>query len=113
MFAKAKRLKKTADFKKIFRDGKFVRGDFSDLRFLPNGLPICRFGFITGLGVSKKATIRNKIRRQLSEAAKILASSIIKSFDILIITKAKIVGKTQKEILKDVESSFKKAKIYP
>jgi len=82
------------------------------LRFLPNDLGVCRFGFVTSLKISKKATIRNKIRRRLSEAAKILASSISQSFDILIIAKAKIVGKTQKEILKDVESNFKKAKIY-
>jgi ribonuclease P protein component len=112
MFAKANRLKKTADFKKIFINGKFVRGELSDLRFLPNNLANCRFGFVTGLGVSKKATIRNRIRRHLSEAAKTSALSLPKNFDILIVAKAKIVGKSREEILKDVENIFRKVKTY-
>ena len=111
MFAKANRLKNTADFKKIFRYGKFVRGETIEARFLPNDLDICRFGFITGLSVSKKATIRNKIRRRLSEAVRTLSPSIGNNFDILIVAKAKIIGKSGEEILKDVESIFKKAGI--
>jgi len=111
MFAKANRLKKTADFKKIFRSGKFVRGEAIEARFMPNDLDVCRFGFITGLSVSKKATIRNKIRRRLSEAARTLVPSIGNNFDILIVAKAKIIGKSGEEILKDVQNIFKKAGI--
>ena len=112
MFAKNSRLKKTADFKKIFRYGKFIRGEMAEARFLPNDLAICRFGFIVGLSVSKKATIRNRIRRLLNEAAGALAPSISNNFDILIVAKAKAVGKSREEILKDVQNIFKKAGIF-
>ena len=112
MFAKANRLKRTADFKKIFRYGKSFRGETAEMRFLPNDLAVCRFGFITGLSVSKKATIRNKIRRRLTEVVKTLATSINNNFDILIVAKAKAVGKSREETLKDVQNIFKKAGIH-
>jgi ribonuclease P protein component len=112
MFAKANRLKKTADFKKIFRDGQLIRGDLAEVRFLPNGLEICRFGFITSLKISKKATVRNRVKRLLSEVTRPLSSSINNGLDVLIVAKVKIVGKNQKEIKDDVENLFKKAEIF-
>jgi RNase P protein component len=47
----------------------------------------------------------------LSEAARTLAPSINNNFDILIVARAKAVGKSGKEILKDVQNIFKKAGI--
>lgn len=113
MFAKRNRLKKTADFKRVFKDGKHAAGDLTEMIFLQNSLDVCRFGFITSLKVSKKATVRNKIRRRLTETVKLFASSIKKGYDIIFIVKPKIVGKTQQDLIKNVEQIFRKTKVYP
>ncbi|OGZ33576.1 MAG: ribonuclease P protein component [Candidatus Portnoybacteria bacterium RBG_19FT_COMBO_36_7] len=112
MFAKSNRLKKTVDFRNVSRKGMSFSGEFVQIRFLPNDHDSCRFGFVAGLKVSKKAVVRNKIRRRLSETVKLLTPLINKNFDILIFAKTKIAGKNQKEIAKDVENIFKKAGIY-
>ena len=112
MFAKAERLKKSADFKHLARRGRSVTGQLLQIRFLPNGLDTCRFAFVTGLKISKKAAVRNKARRRLSEAVKKLAPLINKKFDFLFFAKAQIASKTQAEIINDVEKIFKKAGIY-
>lgn len=111
MLAKSNRLKKTADFKNLSRNGKSFFGEFIQIRFLANNLDSCRFGFVTGLKVSKKSVVRNKIRRRLSESVKLLTPLINKNFDILIFAKTKIAEKNQKEITRDVEDVFKKAGI--
>jgi ribonuclease P protein component len=111
MFAKTNRLKKNADFRRLFKEARTVDGDSVQLRYMKNGLDHCRFGFITGLAISKKATVRNKIRRQLNEIIKALFSRSEKSLDILIVAKRNIVDKTHKEIAEDVKDIFKKAKI--
>jgi len=113
MFAKRNRLKKTADFKKVFKDGKRAAGDLTEMRFLQNSLDFCRFGFIISLGVSKKATVRNKIRRRLMEAVKLFTPPIKKGYDIIFIVKPKIVGRTQLDLIKNVEQILRKTRIYP
>jgi ribonuclease P protein component len=111
MFAKTYRLKKNADFKRLFKEARTVDGDTVQLRFMTNGLVHSRFGFITGLTISKKAAVRNKIRRQLNEIIKALFLDQEKGLDILIVAKTKIIGKSQQEIKEDVKDIFKKAKI--
>ena len=111
MFGKINRLKKTGDFKKIFKEGKFISGDLIDLRLVSNNLGTCRFGFLVSLKVSKKATVRNKIKRQLSESVIKNIFPEDKSFDILIQAKPKIVGKSYQEIkenVKDILSELEK-----
>lgn len=111
MLTKALRLKKENDFRAIYRHGRTIKGDFIDLRFVRNKVNSCRFGFVVSLSVSKKATLRNKIKRHFSEAIAGLVSQIKSSNDILFIAKPKIVGQAQKEIKKDIENVIQKAQL--
>lgn len=112
MLSKINRLKKTEDFKKIFEKGQLVKGELLDLRMASNQLKICRFGFLISLKVSKKATQRNKIRRQLNEVAGLLLSQIKAGYDLIVIAKAKIIGKNQKQILTDFKNVIRKAQLF-
>lgn len=111
MLAKRFRLKKTNDFKAVYERGRLTRGDFIDLRFVKNKADNCRFGFVVSLNISKKATVRNKIKRHLGEAAANFISQTKEAKDILFIAKPKIINKNQKEMIKDAENIIKKAKL--
>ena len=66
MLPKLNRIKKKNDFKLIFEKAKSFKSRILILRAMPNGLKENRFAFIVSLKVSKKAAVRNKIRRRLS-----------------------------------------------
>jgi len=68
MLPKVNRLKKKQDIERVFKKGEGSKEDFLVLKIAKNRLSQTRFAFIISRKVSKKAVIRNKIRRQLSEA---------------------------------------------
>ena len=70
MLIKEKRIKKRKDFEIIFRNSKSLKNNLFVLRVAKNNLQISRFGFVVSQKVSKKATVRNKVRRRLAAAIK-------------------------------------------
>lgn len=68
MLTKLHRIKKKKDFDDIFKKGGIFKSKTLIFRFLKNNLGFDRAGFVTSQKVSKKAVVRNKIRRRLSEA---------------------------------------------
>lgn len=111
MLPKELRLRKENDFKRVFGEGKLFRTPFFDLRTVNNGLKFCRFGFIVGLKVSKGATQRNRLRRQLAGAVKIIKNQIKPGFDIVFIGKTALIGKKQEEIIQNFQNVFQEAKL--
>jgi ribonuclease P protein component len=126
MLPRKYKLKKDNDFKKVFQQGKYYQKDFIKLRVLKNNLAIPRFGFIIGLKVSKKATQRNKIKRQLEEVIRLHLNQISakgesvkggpvsgepSSFDIVILVNSEIIEKSYQEIEKNLINLLKKAKL--
>ena len=85
---KKNRLKSKKDFNSVFRSGKTVNGSFLFIKFKINNLNNSRFGFVTGLKVSPKAVVRNKIKRLLSEAARIRLRQVKNNYDIIAVVKS-------------------------
>ena len=67
MLPKINRIRKKKDFEKIFKNSKSFKNNVLIYRIAKNDLGINRFAFIVSKKVSKMATIRNKVRRRLSE----------------------------------------------
>lgn len=67
MLPKASRIKKKNDFDAVFQKGKSFKTSLLVLKIVKNGLKHNRFGFIVSKKVSKKAVVRNKIRRRLAK----------------------------------------------
>lgn len=109
MRANKTRLKR-ADFTNIFKKGKTAYGRVAFLKFKKNNKGTCRFGVVVGLRVSKKAIIRNKIKRQIKEIVKGYFKNIKPEIDIIIVTKPLIVGERYKYIKEELEKLFKKLK---
>lgn len=111
MLPKKNRLKKRKDFESVFRKGKGFRENFLFLKKNKNNLNQTRFGFIVGGKVSKKATIRNKVRRRLSSLVQEKLAKIKTGFDIILIAQPGLKNKNFEEIERIINRLFKKAKL--
>lgn len=85
MLSGKNRLKKKKDFERVFKQGRGLREGFLSLKFIKNDLGLTRFGFVVGQKVSRKAVVRNKVKRFLRDLAKRKLAEVEKGLDIVII----------------------------
>ena len=115
MLPKKNRIKKKKDFEVIFRGAVKPSQSFKNnlfiLKTVKNNLGINRFGFIVSLKVSKKATIRNKIRRRLVEAVRPRIKDIKVGADIVLIALPGIEKKRLSEIEEAIDNTLIKVKL--
>lgn len=105
------RIKRKKDFEIVFKRGANIKSPLLVLKFLKNNLDYSRFGFIVSQKVSKKAVIRNKVRRRLSEVARDEIKNIKTGLDIVFISLSGIEKKSFLEVKKDTLSLLLKGKI--
>lgn len=114
MLPKPHRLSLKSQWSKIKKDGKTLQGSFLVLLVASQGKESfgkTQFGFIVSNKISKKATVRNRLKRLLREATYKLLSQIKPGFEVVILGKSLLVGKDLPEILQEIEKLFLKAKI--
>lgn len=109
MLLKLYRLQKNEDIKKISQKGKRFKEDFLILKTISNNLNRTRFGFIVSQKLSKKATLRNKIRRKLRELVRLKLKEIKKGIDAIVIASPGLETKDFWEINESINKLFKKA----
>jgi len=109
MLPREYRLKKRNDFQVVFQQGRTYQEDFLKIKFIRNKKQINRFGIVVGLKISKKAVVRNKIRRRLQEIIRINFNRFRLGFDIVIFPTSQIIGKKYQEIEDVSIKLFKKA----
>jgi ribonuclease P protein component len=113
MLPKVNRLKKKKEFEKVFKKGRFLKEDFLILKAIPNNLKNSRFGFIISSKVSKKAVVRNKIKRWLRNIIlfKLKEDNQMKEMmDVVIIVKPGILIKNFQEVEVVINKIFQKLK---
>ena len=108
MFIKEKRLKKTADFNRLKTSKRIHLTPFFKIVVEQNGpnLP-SRFGFIVSANVAKAAE-RNRIKRRLREASRVVSPKIRNPYDILIIGRLSALDVQFKELILEMEKGFKR-----
>lgn len=106
MLAQNNRLAKKADFERIFKNGNKDFGQYFTIRFLENGLNYCRFAVIISNKFSKKATERNRFRRQIRAVLIDNLSNFSKKFDIIITVLPTIKKLDFSGIKKELEYQF-------
>lgn len=87
MLRKENRLLKTKEFNLVFKKGRFISSQSFLLKYYPNFLAKSRFGFVVSTKVSKKAVVRNRIKRRLREITRKQLPCISAGYDIVIIVK--------------------------
>lgn len=102
MLAKKFRLTKKKEIEKLFKQGRSSFDDKLGIKMLANKQEYNRFVVVVSAKVSKKAVIRNKIKRRLSEIARLQYSHIRPGYDLFILA----LPKTIQHSYNDLDSSF-------
>lgn len=111
MLKKENRLRKKSDFDAIFKEQNFLKSSFLLLGFKKNNLNQSRFGIIVGKKISKKAVIRNKIKRTIREIIRSKIDEIYIGYDVVIIPYKEIEKKSFQEVKNNINKELEKAKL--
>jgi ribonuclease P protein component len=85
------RLQRSEDFRRIRETGKAYHHAWLILSVAPGENPTNRYGFITGKKLGG-AVIRNRMRRRLKEALRLLHLRLKQGYDMVVIARPAIVG---------------------
>lgn len=100
-------LKRNNDFRRLYARGKSYAGGYIVVYSAKNRLEVNR----TGLTVSKslgKAVVRNRMKRLMRESYRRLDEKLVQGYDLVIVARNRAVGKSQEQIMKDMEYVMKK-----
>jgi len=106
-----KKLSKTSEFKKVFSEGRRIEGKNLIIFILKNDYDFNRLGIIVKKETGK-AVVRNKIKRRLKEANRLLNKKLLPGYDIIVLAKNNIKESDYFEICHDLESLFYKGKLF-
>lgn len=111
MLPRENRLKRKKDFEKVFQEGRGIKEGFLILKMLSNNLNQSRFGIIVSSKISKKAVLRNKIKRRIRKLIKERLAKTKKGKDVVLITTPEILKKDFEEMGRTMDELFKKAEL--
>jgi ribonuclease P protein component len=111
MLKKTARLLKQKDFDRLHLKGRTLHQSSILLKILQNESDSNRFGIIVSNKIDKKATVRNKIKRQLRAIIRKKERIILPGNDLVIIVKKNILNLNFAQIETAVTDLLKRAKI--
>jgi ribonuclease P protein component len=86
------RLRHARDFQRLRQEGQVQRHPTMLFSYAPNDLEHNRYGFITPKRLGN-AVKRNRIRRQVREALRLLHPHLQQGYDIVVIVHSSLIGK--------------------
>lgn len=104
-------LRNKKDFDQVFKAGQSFYCPILGIKALKNNLTFNRLGIIIGLKVSKKAVVRNKIKRQIRVIFNKNITELKNNYDFVIIILDKIKEKDFKEIEDSFISTYKRLRL--
>jgi len=111
MLSLKNRLKNKKDIERVLKEGERVKEDFLIFKKAKNNLKKIRIGFIVSQKISKRANIRNKIKRRLRSLVRSKLNNLKNGFDVLIIAVPGIEKKDFWDIEETLNKLFKKVKL--
>ena len=112
MLPSENQLKKEKDIERVFKKGKSFKEGFLVLKIINNDLENSRFGFVVSTKISKKASLRNKIKRRLRELVRARLKKIKTGADGLFVAVPGIEEKDFWEIEDTMNKIFLRAKLF-
>ncbi len=124
---KQHRLRSRKDFSWVYQSGDRYKSNVMTLRILrrqaavvnsteaspspSRDVPTSRFGIAVGLKVSKRAVVRNKIKRQLRAALQQLLPRVFPGWDLVVIVHPSAIQCDYKQFLRELEQLLIKAEV--
>jgi ribonuclease P protein component len=106
MLPKARRLRKTADFTAMRREGRSWADDLTVVVARRNGLGVSRVGLSVGKRVGN-AVVRNRTKRKLREAVRL--TDVFEGWDLLIIARKDAPAAKLRSLSRSVTTLFRRA----
>lgn len=103
MLPKKFRLTLNNDIKMVWTKGKPFLTKFFIFKIIKNNLDQSRFCIIVSNKVDKRAVIKNRIKRQISEIIRLNMDNIKTGCDVSILAKNNLVNKETKKIICDYQ----------
>lgn len=110
MLSKTNRLKRKKDIENVFKRGRGFKEGFLILKIIKNNLKNSRFAFVISRKISRKATLRNKIKRKLSELVRLKIKRVKGGMDFIFVAVPGLEEKDFWEINETINKLFQKAK---
>jgi len=104
-------LAKDNDIQLVFKKGQIYFSPFFNIKILKKDQPNSRFCIVVSTNISKKAVVRNKLKRQLKAIIYEKIPQFQGNYDCVILTKVSAVVTDFTELDKTLTFLFKKAKI--
>ncbi|MFA5886876.1 MAG: ribonuclease P protein component [Patescibacteria group bacterium] len=112
MLAKNNRIKFDKDFDQAFKFGQSFYDKLIGVKSVDNNLGVNRFGILVSTKVSKKATVRNLIKRRIRSIIKEELEKMKTGKDLVIIVLPPILDKNFTDIRLSLKSGFSRLKLY-
>jgi len=105
MLKNINRLRKDAEIRRVFKDGKYLKSENFSLTWRKNFKIINRFAIVVSTKVEKRSARRNALKRQMREVIRITEMSI--GYDIVLAAKHYPSWPlSQKKIITELEKLF-------
>jgi ribonuclease P protein component len=111
MLKAGNRLSRDKDIKRVMSIGRSTFSPYFRIKYLQNGKPKNRITVVISAKVSKKAVVRNRLKRQIREIFRLNLDKIISGFDLVVTINQSAIGKDYHELEKSVIISLNKAKL--
>lgn len=108
MYPQENRLRHEKDIKALFQKGKSAFGIMIGVKFRPNRLLVSRFAVVIGTKVSKKAVVRNRLKRQVRAIITKHLREIAPGFDVALLIKKEAIGKKSIELEQELIGNLKR-----
>lgn len=112
MLKKENRIRLDKEFDRVFKAGQSFYGKDLGFKLVKNILGISRFGILINTKVSKKAVVRNKIKRRIRAIIEKRLDNIVLGYDLVIIVLPRILDKDFKETEQFLLTGLSRLKIY-
>lgn len=106
MLPRSLRLPLRQNFLSIKKEGRRIQSSFLTLLYVPFQGENSRFAFIISKKVSNKATVRNKMKRQLSQIVEETIPSFKNIYNIVFIAKPNIVNVDNNKLKEEIKNIF-------
>lgn len=101
-------LKKQNEFNRVFTTGDVFGNKTFVMYYLKNMMETNRLGIVVSKKISKKAVVRNKIKRRIKEAYRLNEDSFLLGYDFIIIAKGSCAEEKYSHLEKSLKHLFYK-----
>jgi ribonuclease P protein component len=112
MLARPNRLRQATDIARVYKKGTYGgAGGVLSVKALASGRPTPRVVVVVGKKVSKKAVVRNRIRRRISGEIERRWTTLRAGYDIVISVHTDVSGLTSEALASHLTTAFERARV--